>query len=192
MWVSSVPLEGRFLSLEPLGHQHISAFQAQYSPELYQYVGIYPKSGSYQDTKDYIDRLVQDPTRCMYAIVLPDGSVAGRSGYLDIRASHKSLEIGTVIFRPFHGTKVNPESKYLLFKHAFETLGAVRVQIHTDSRNLQSQRALEKLGAVREGVLRKNYIRADGFVRDTVVYSVIVQEWPPIKERLEARLYRSS
>jgi RimJ/RimL family protein N-acetyltransferase len=189
MWVIPTPLIGKFLRLEPLGHDHIPAFQAHYSAELYQYVSNYPSSESYEDTKAYIDRLVNDPTRCMYAIVLSDGCIAGRTGYLDIRESHKSLEIGTVIFKPYHGGKVNPESKYLLFKHAFETLGAVRVQIKTDSRNMQSQRAVEKLGLLKEGVLRKYQTRADGFVRDTVIYSVIDVEWPEIKANLEARLY---
>ncbi len=191
MWVTPVTLEGKFLCLEPLNHGHIPAFQANYSAELYQYVSNYPKSASYEDTQAYIEKLMHDPTRCMYAIVMPDGSVAGRTGYLDIRASHKSLEIGTVIFKQYHGTQVNPESKYLLFKHAFETLGAVRVQIKTDSRNLQSQRAIEKLGAIKEGILRNYQTRSDGFVRDTVMYSVIDTEWPGIKERLETRLYTS-
>jgi RimJ/RimL family protein N-acetyltransferase len=189
MWVTPVLLVGRFLRLEPLSHDHIPAFQAHYSPELYQYVSNYPKSESYEDTKVYIDKLITDPTRCMYAMILPDGSIAGRTGYLDIREKHKSLEIGTVIFRTYHGTQVNPESKYLLLRHAFETLGAIRVQIKTDSRNVQSQRAIEKLGAVREGLLRKYQTRADGFVRDTVMYSVIAEEWPAVKSRLEGRLY---
>jgi N-acetyltransferase len=189
MWVTPAILEGKFLRLEPLNHHHIPAFQANYSAELYQYVSNYPKSASYEDTKAYIDKMVLDPTRCMYAIVMPDHSVAGRTGYLDIRDHHKTLELGTVIFNAFQGTSVNPESKYLLFKHAFETLGAVRVQIKTDSRNLQSQRAIEKLGAVKEGILRNYQTRSDGFVRDTVMYSVIDREWPVVKERLETRLY---
>jgi RimJ/RimL family protein N-acetyltransferase len=189
MWVTPISLTGKFLRLEPLSHDHIPAFQAYYSAELYKYVSNFPKSESYEDTKAYIDKLVTDPSRCMYAIVLPDQSIAGRTGYLEIRESHRSLEIGTVIFKPYHGGMVNPESKYLLLKHAFETLGAVRVQVKTDSRNTQSQRAVEKLGLVKEGILRKYQTRADGFVRDSVIYSAIDTEWPQIKARLEARLY---
>jgi RimJ/RimL family protein N-acetyltransferase len=189
MWVTPVRLEGRFLCLEPLNYQHIPAFQENYSNELYQFVSNYPQSESYEDTKAYFDKLMHDPTRCMYAIVTADGLVAGRTGYLDIRESHKTLEIGTVIFKPYHGSKVNPESKYLLFKHAFETLKAVRVQVKTDARNTQSQRAVEKLGLVKEGILRKYQTRPDGFVRDTVMYSVIMEEWLDLKQRLETRLY---
>jgi N-acetyltransferase len=189
MWVTPITLEGKFLRLEPFSYQYLAAFQENFSPDLYQYVSSHPKSNSEEDMRQYFQKLIEDPTRCSYAIVMPDGSVAGRTGYLDIREKHKTLEIGTVIFKPFHGTKVNPESKYLLFKHAFETLGAVRVQIKTDSRNLQSQRAIEKLGAIKEGILRNYQTRADGFVRDTVMYSVIDKEWASVKERLEARLY---
>jgi N-acetyltransferase len=189
MWVAPVTLAGKFLRLEPFSYDYIPAFQEQYSPELYQYVSSHPKSASEEDMRDYFKKLIEDPTRSSCVIVMLDGQVAGRTGYLDIREKHKTLEIGTVIFKEFHGTKVNPESKYLLFKHAFETLGAVRVQIKTDSRNLQSQRAIEKLGAAKEGILRNYQTRADGYVRDTVMYSVIDKEWVNVKERLEARLY---
>jgi RimJ/RimL family protein N-acetyltransferase len=189
MWVTPVTLEGKFLRLEPFSYEYIPAFQEHYSPELYQYVSNHPKSASYEDTRDYFKKLIEDETRSSCVIITSDGKIAGRTGYLDIREKHKTLEIGTVLFKEFHGTKVNPESKYLLFKHAFETLGAVRVQIKTDARNSQSQRAIEKLGAVKEGVLRSYQTRADGYVRDTVMYSVIAKEWPSVKERLEARLY---
>jgi N-acetyltransferase len=189
MWVTPFSLQGKFLRLEPFSYDYIAAFQEHYSPELYQYVSNYPKSASFEDTRTYFEKLIEDATRSSCAIIMLDGKIAGRTGYLDIRAKHKTLEIGTVIFKEFHGSKVNPESKYLLFKHAFETLGAVRVQIKTDARNLQSQRAIEKLGAVKEGILRNYQTRSDGYVRDTVVYSVINKEWPSIKEKLEARLY---
>jgi RimJ/RimL family protein N-acetyltransferase len=111
------------------------------------------------------------------------------SGYLEIRPLHRGLEIGrTWIGRAHQGSRVNPESKYLLLRHAFETLGAARVQFKTDLHNLHSQRAIEKLGAVREGVLRQYQVRSNGTFRDTVIYSVIRDEWPEVKARLEARL----
>jgi N-acetyltransferase len=189
MWVTPAILEGNFLRLEPFSYAHLPAFQENYSPELYTYVSSYPKSDSDEDMRLYFKKLIEDTTRSSCAIIMPDGKVAGRTGYLDIRPNHKTLEIGTVIFKPYQGSKVNPESKYLLFKHAFETLGAVRVQIKTDSRNLQSQRAIEKLGAIKEGILRKYQTRSDGFVRDTVMYSMIAEEWPAAKVNLEARVY---
>ncbi len=87
---------------------------------------------------------------------------------------------------------MNTECKYLLLCHAFEVLGAVRVQLKTDLRNVRSQRAIERLGAVREGVLRKHIVLWDGFIRDTVYYSVIESEWPEVKRRLVQLLQQRS
>ncbi len=111
------------------------------------------------------------------------------TSYLDIRPQDRALEIGfTWVAKPYQATAVNPECKYLLLRHAFEEQGAVRVQLKTDLRNLQSQAAIAKLGAVREGVLRKHMVMPDGHVRDTVMYSVTNDEWPAVRRRLEERL----
>jgi len=83
---------------------------------------------------------------------------------------------------------VNTECKYLLLRHAFETAGAIRVFFKTDSRNERSQRALERIGAVKEGVLRHHRIMRDGYLRDSVYYSILVDEWPAVKKRLEEML----
>ena len=83
---------------------------------------------------------------------------------------------------------INPEAKLLLLTHAFEQLDAIRVQFRTDSRNLQSQRAIEKLGAKRDGVFRNDTIMSDGYLRDSVFYSILPVEWPEIKLRLQERL----
>ncbi|HYG64117.1 MAG TPA: GNAT family protein, partial [Thermoanaerobaculia bacterium] len=119
------------------------------------------------------------------------GEPVGCSAYLEIRPAHRGLEIGrTWIARRWQGTRVNPESKYVLLRHAFEALGAVRVQFKTDFNNLHSQRAIEKLGARREGVLRRYQMRANGSFRDTVMYSITDGEWPEVRAGLEARLAR--
>jgi len=75
-----------------------------------------------------------------------------------------------------------------MLKHAFEVMGIIRVQIKTDSRNLASQRAIERLGAVKEGVLRKHMILPDGYIRDSVIYSILDDEWPAVKEHLEQKM----
>ena len=75
-----------------------------------------------------------------------------------------------------------------MLRHAFDSLGAIRVQLKTDSRNLQSQRAMQKLGAKKEGTLRKHIILADGHIRDTVMFSITDDEWPQVRASLEARL----
>jgi aminoglycoside 6'-N-acetyltransferase len=132
--------------------------------------------------------VLEAPASLPFAI-LQAGEPVGVTGYLEIRPHHRGLEIGrTWIARAHQGSRVNPESKYLLLRHAFETLEAERVQFKTDVHNLHSQRAIEKLGAVREGVLRQYQVRSNGTLRDTVMYSVVRAEWPEVKARLEARL----
>lgn len=115
--------------------------------------------------------------------------VVGSTRFLDISSQHRQLEIGSTWLTPsVWRTRMNTECKYLLLKHCFEVLETIRVQIKTDRRNVQSQRAIERLGAVKEGVLRRHRILPDGYVRDTVYYSVIDEEWPAVKARLEAFL----
>jgi N-acetyltransferase len=119
------------------------------------------------------------------------GRVVGSTSYLNISRPDRGLEIGsTWLGKPWQRTGINTEAKYLLLRHAFEELGAVRVQLKTDARNVQSQAAIERLGAVREGVLRKHMLVRDGHLRDSVMYSVTDDEWPAVKARLEAWLTR--
>src|SRR5262245_23365614 len=120
---------------------------------------------------------------------LPTGRAVGMTTYMNISRRDRGLEIGaTWLGKPWQRTGINTEAKYLLLRHAFEHLGAVRVQLKTDGRNVQSQAAIERLGAVREGVLRKHMLVRDGFIRDTGMYSIIAEEWPAVKVRLEQRM----
>ena len=130
------------------------------------------------------------PGFCPFAIVArQQGGAVGVTSYLDIRPRDRALEIGfTWLAKPYQGTAINPECKYLLLRHAFEDQNAIRVQLKTDLRNVQSQGAIAKLGAVREGVLRKHMICPDGYIRDTVMYSIVADEWPQVRQRLEERL----
>jgi RimJ/RimL family protein N-acetyltransferase len=119
-----------------------------------------------------------------------DRAVGGTS-YLAIEPHHRSLEIGGTWYTPAHQrTGVNTECKYLLLRHAFEDLGCLRVQLKTDLRNERSQRAIERIGALREGVLRNNLVMPDGYIRSTVMYSILAEQWPGVKARLEEMLAR--
>ena len=119
------------------------------------------------------------------------GHLAGSSSYLDVRREHAGIEIGYTWYgKAFQRTRVNSATKLALLQHAFEVLGVNRVQLQTDSRNQASQRAIERLGAVREGVLRKHKIYPDGYVRDSVMYSITTNDWPAVKHRLAAYLIR--
>lgn len=119
-------------------------------------------------------------------IELATNRAVGGTTYMNISRRDRGLEIGsTWLGKPWQRTGINTEAKYLLLRHAFEDVGAVRVQLKTDLRNLQSQAAIERLGAVREGVLRKHMAVRDGYIRDTVMYSIVELEWAMVKDRLE-------
>jgi len=96
-----------------------------------------------------------------------------------------------LVGRPWWRTAINSECKYLLLRHLFDVVRCQRVALHADSLNLRSQRAIERLGAVREGVLRKHMIVQGGRARDTVYYSILDDDGPSIRRRMEARLYCS-
>jgi RimJ/RimL family protein N-acetyltransferase len=125
------------------------------------------------------------------AVHLESGRVAGATRYLNIMPNDRGLEIGGTWYGPeFQRTAVNTECKYLLLRHAFETLGCIRVQLKTDLRNERSQKAIERIGAVREGVLRNHMLLPDGRYRHSVFYSILDTEWTQVKERLEKMLER--
>lgn len=120
---------------------------------------------------------------------LPAGCVVGTTSYLDVSVADARLEVGSTAYAPaVWGSAVNPETKLLLLGHAFEALGVGRVQLKTDVRNVRSQQAIARLGATYEGVLRRYQRRADGTVRDTVMFSVTAEEWPAVRDGLRARL----
>jgi ribosomal-protein-alanine N-acetyltransferase len=190
MNVEPVPLEGPAIRLAPLLPEHAPLLWPQADPEVFRHTLEWPRDASLEAFEDWVRYCLTMPASILYGIFIQQtGEAVGITGYLDIRPAHRGLEIGrTWIARSHQGTRVNPESKYLLLRHAFEALGAVRVQFKTDLNNLHSQRAIEKLGAQREGVLRRYQMRTNGTLRDTVMYSILAEEWPEVKERLEARL----
>jgi N-acetyltransferase len=122
-------------------------------------------------------------------IVRQDGRVVGTTSYLEVVPVDARLEIGFTLYaRSVWGTVVNPECKLLLMQWAFEQAGFGRVQLKTDIRNARSQAAIARLGASYEGVLRRYQRRQDGSIRDTVLFSVTIEEWPLVKEGLLDRL----
>jgi len=190
VWKEQSTLEGRFIRLEPLSLEHAGGWLKFYDPTVFEFQGRGgPEEPTLEAVQRYLKRTLEEPNRLNWTIrVLETGDIAGRISYSEMRSAHKALEIGTAIFKPFWGTAVNPEAKLLMLEQAFERLGTVRVQFKSDARNLRSHKALEKLGAVREGVLRRYQTRPDGFVRDSVMFSVLEDEWPEVRSRLDAQL----
>jgi RimJ/RimL family protein N-acetyltransferase len=187
--IKPIILEGRVARLEPLEPRHAEGLAEAATPDLFAY-HFPPPEFSADGFRTMIEHLLSLGTYCPFAIVArQSGRAVGMTSYLDIRPRDRGLEVGfTWLSKATQRSLVNPECKYLLFRHAFDEQGAVRVQLKTDLRNLQSQRAIEKLGAVREGVLRQHMVRPDGYIRDTVMYSVIAADWPVVRKRLEERL----
>ena len=131
----------------------------------------------------------KDEAYAFAVVTKKDGRVVGSTSYLQVAAEHKRTEVGSTWYTlDTQGTEVNPECKYLLLRHAFEDWGAERVQFTTDANNLRSQHAILKLGAKFEGMLRSDKKRTDGSMRDSMIYSVIRNEWPMVREGLLARI----
>lgn len=185
----AVPLPGRHISLEPLAAAHAADLFATASPELFDHLLQRPHEWSLAGFESLVARLISQP-RTPWAIVLNSTRRAiGHTSYLNIRPEMRSVEIGTTWISPAHqSTAVNPESKLLLFRHAFDTLGCVRVEFLISMLNRKSQAAVAKLGAVHEGMLRNRWITPAGDIRDVAVYSVTPAEWPAVRDRLDARV----
>jgi len=184
-------LEGTLVRLEPLREGHAAALMAA-AKKLDWGWFLRPLHTKADVDKRIFDGLVAEDEDEAYAfavITKKDGRVVGSTSYFHVAAEHKRVEIGSTWYTTdTQGTKVNPECKYLLLRHAFEDWAAERVQFTTDANNLRSQHAILKLGAKFEGKLRSDRRRSDGSMRDSMVYSIIASEWPAARERLLARI----
>ena len=194
---TAVVLRGDAVRIEPLDAGHADdLLTAAANPRIWRYLPI-PQPTTIEQVRAWIAealRLAASGDELPFAILdARSGLAVGSTRYLEIRPAWRTLEIGwTWLAAEAQRTRVNTECKYLLLRHAFEELGAQRVQFKTDSRNTQSQAALERIGAVREGVLRKHRILYDGYVRDSVYFSILDDEWPAVRARLEERLARGA
>ncbi|MCP3144209.1 GNAT family N-acetyltransferase [Pyxidicoccus xibeiensis] len=191
--VPPVVLEGQAVRLVPLGLEHAPALAALCEPEIFTW--MHSALRTQADVEAFIGRALtaagQGTERPFVILERESGAPVGSTRYLDIQREHRTLEIGyTWLGRRAWRTRVNTECKYLLLRHAFETLGVMRVQLKTDQRNERSRAAMERMGAKFEGILRHHMLVRGGFVRDSAYYSVIDTEWPEVKARLEGFLAR--
>jgi N-acetyltransferase len=184
-------LRGRWVALEPIAEAHREPLRLAADDERIWATTIVRAAGEAFDA--WFDALLAErATGRWYPFAvrtMADGSIVGSTSYLDISPKHRRLEIGATWYRPdTWGSMVNPECKLLLLTHAFEVLDVQRVAFITDVRNLHSQAAIAKLGATREGVLRSHMVSQGGRMRDSVVFSIIADEWPAIRKMLQARI----
>ena len=192
--VEPVVLEGHRVRLEPLSHDHRDALaNAVTDGQLWElwFTTVPPPD----QIAPYIDTaLAGQRAGHMLAWAvreLESGTIVGSTRYHDIVPDIDRVEIGyTWYSKRWQRTHVNTTCKLLLFQHAFETLGCKVVGLRTDNFNFASQRAIAALGAKKDGVLRHHQRRRDGTVRDSVMFSVLAQEWPDVKRHLTLRLQR--
>ena len=195
MLLTPVTLEGRHVRLEPLAKAHLAALCAiGLDPELWELIPY--RVATPEDMAAYIQTVLDlqaAGSALPFATVhAPTGQVIGSTRYLNIDRANRRVEIGaTWIARPWRRTAVNTEAKYLMLRHAFETLGCIRVELKTDALNQRSRTAILRLGAKEEGTLRKHMLTWNGRQRDSVYFSILDNEWPSVKTSLETKLRRS-
>ncbi len=186
MWQDelAVRLEGRSVSLEPLAEQHVPGLREAAADErIWRYMVT-------TDPEEWIRSALADESRVQF-VVLQGHRVVGSTSYLSLAPEHLRLEIGNTWMNPSTwGGGANTEAKYLLLRHAFERLGARRVEFKTDASNERARAALAALPAEFEGIHRKHMLVRGGERRDSAWYAVIDDDWPAVRARLEARLFR--
>jgi len=195
MKVEPVTLAGAHMRLEPLALDHVDGLaRVGLDPALWRW-GLSALTTS-ADMRAYVETALDERRRGVslpFAVVHAGrDQIVGSTRYGNIAPADYRLEIGWTWYAAAHQrTAANTETKLLLLAHAFETLGAMRVEFKTDALNVASRAALRRLGAVEEGTFRKHMLTASGRVRDSVYFSIVDTEWPAVKARLTARLARA-
>lgn len=192
MNVAPAVLEGRHVRLEPLREDHLATLAVVgLDPELWRWIPAPVRTS--EEMAAYIATALREQAQGVslpFALVdQQTGQPIGSTRYANIDRTHRRVEIGwTWVARKWQRTAINTEAKYLLLKHAFETLRCIRVELKTDSLNERSRVAILRIGAREEGVFRNHMITASGRIRHTVYFSIVDSEWPVVKARLEAIL----
>jgi RimJ/RimL family protein N-acetyltransferase len=184
------PLQDGDVRLEPLAESHREPLRAACEADRDLWPRLYSFSMIDQAFDESWDRMMRDTALGVWQpyAVLFRAEVVGMSSYLAIEHPHESLEIGGTYYRPeARAGEVNPTAKRLLLSRAFAG-GANRVQFRVDATNARSRAAVTKLGAAFEGILRHDKIVWTGRRRDTAVFSILADEWPAVRDRLDARL----
>lgn len=192
MNVSPVTLEGRHVRLEPLSQAHHGDLSAVgLAEELWRWIPTPVRTR--EEMSGYVQTALDEQVRGVslpFALIEKAGNRAiGSTRYGNIDRTHHRVEIGWTWVAPaWQRTAANTEAKYLLLRHAFETLGCIRVELKTDSLNEKSRNAILRIGAREEGTFRNHMITASGRIRHTVYFSILDSEWPEVKSRLQTML----
>jgi len=192
MNVVPVVLEGRHVRLEPLSQaHHADLADVGLDEELWRWIPTPVRTP--QEMSGYIQTALEEQSRGVslpFALIeKTSGRAIGSTRYGNIDRAHHRVEIGwTWVAPPWQRTGVNTEAKYLLLRHAFETLGCIRVELKTDSLNERSRNAILRIGAREEGTFRNHMITSSGRIRHTVYFSILDSEWLGVKSGLQSRM----
>lgn len=192
--LEAVTLAGRHVRLEPLSLEHVPALcEVGVDPELWRWTLAAIRTPA--EMRAYVETALRerDEGRALpFATVdAASGRAIGSTRFGSASPADGRVEIGwTWVARAWQRTPANTEAKYLMLRHAFETLGCVRVELRTDALNERSRAAILRLGATQEGILRKHMRSQGGRMRDTVYFGILDDEWPAVRAGLEARLAR--
>ena len=193
-WLNPVKLSGDLITLEPLALSHIDGLKTTVADgELWDL--WYTTAPEPAQVSDYISSALSDYDQghaLPFAVIRQsDGLVVGTTRYLNADVKNKRLEIGNTFYaKSVQRTGVNTECKHLLLQYAFEQLRCMAVEFRTHFHNMPSRAAITRLGAKQEGVLRNHKIDRFGLIRDTVVFSILDNEWPAVKKSLEFKMGR--
>ena len=192
MAVALVILEGRNVRLEPLSAEHTTGLaEIGLDDELWQWIPTAVRTR--EEMRAYVQNALSEQANgsaLPFALIeRGSGRTIGSTRYGNIERAHYRVEIGwTWVARQWQRSAINTEAKYLLLRHAFETLKCIRVELKTDSLNDRSRTAILRIGAREEGTFRNHMITASGRIRHTVYFSILDSEWPDVKSRLESKL----
>jgi N-acetyltransferase len=190
--VLPLTLEGSVVRLEPVRREHENLFWEVAKNDLEDVFRWIPYSmKTPEDFQRLIDKAFEEQERgesVVFATVeKSSGRVIGSTRYMNIDRVNRRVEIGSTWIAPdWQRTGVNTEAKYLMLRHAFEVWKCMRVELKTDALNQKSRNAILRIGAKEEGTLRRHLLTWTGRVRDTVYFSILDNEWPEVKARLEA------
>jgi RimJ/RimL family protein N-acetyltransferase len=192
MKVEPVVLEGAHVRLEPLSRTHNPGLcEVGLEEELWRWIPTPVRTAA--DMAAYVELALKEQAEGMSLpfaqIERATGRVIGSTRYMNMEKVHHRVEIGcTWIGREWQRSAANTEAKYLLLRHAFETLGCMRAELKTDSLNEKSRAAILRIGAKQEGIFRNHMMTSTGRIRHTVYFSIVDSEWPGVKSELERRL----
>ena len=187
-------LEGEVVRLVPLEIGHVDALCAVgFDAEIWRWMptGVRDRGAMHAWVEDALAAQGAGSAIPFATTLQATGEVIGSTRFMNIDTVHRRAEIGATWIAPaWQRSRVNTEAKFLMLRYAFEEQLRRRVEFKTSSKNIKSRAAILRIGATEEGTFRKHMIQEDGSNRDTVYFSIVDDEWPTVKARLESALVR--